>query len=259
MAELFRQAPLGRFTVRAEDYDRHRPTYPVEAIDLVIARAGLGASSLLVDAGCGTGISSRLFAMRGLPVIGIEPNDAMRRRAEETLIPAGYAAPAYRAGRAEETGLADGVADVVLAAQAFHWFEAEAALAEFHRVLAPGGWVALLWNERDETDACTAAYGDVIRTASNAAEMEGGRQSAGAALEHSSRFRDCQLSVFTHRQALDREGLLGRALSISYAPRDLVGVEHWRRTLGEVFERYQQQGEVTLLYCTTLYLARRRD
>src|SRR6266540_6255995 len=132
----------------------------------------------------------------------------MRRRAEETPVSAGCPVPSYRAGRAEKTGLPDGVANAVLAAQAFHWFEPQAALAEFHRVLVPGGWVFLLWNERDETDPCTAAYGDVIRTAPNAAEMEQGRQSAGAALGKSTLFVNYEVRTFTHRQALDREGLV---------------------------------------------------
>jgi SAM-dependent methyltransferase len=260
MAELFRQDPLGRFTERADDYDHYRPTYPEEAIDFIITKARLDERSLLVDVGSGTGIAARLFAARGIAVIGIEPNDAMRKRAERASLTGACPAPSYRAGRAEATGLPEGIARAVLAAQAFHWFQPNKALAEFHRLLIPGGWVFLMGYERDESNPCTAAYGEVIRSAPNAAEMEQGRQTAGALLGVSPFFTDFQQSTFLHQQGgLDREGLLGRALSVSYAPQDAEGIEAWRRALGDVFDRFQHQGEVVLRYLTPLYLARRRE
>src|SRR5438093_11286213 len=123
--------PVSRFSGLADAYARHRPSYPDETIRAVIARAGLGRSALLVDVGCGTGIASRLFAERGIPVLGVEPNSAMRRRAEATPCPAGPP-PRYRDATAEATGLPDGAADCVVAAQSFHWFDGGAALREFH-------------------------------------------------------------------------------------------------------------------------------
>ncbi len=249
MAELFQQDPLGRFTGLAGGYDRYRPDYPAEAIEYIIRTAGLDRDSLLADVGCGTGISSRQFAAHGIPVIGIEPNDAMRAQAGGM--------PAYRPGRAEATGLECESVQAVLAAQAFHWFEPSAALAEFHRILVPGGWVFLMWNERDETDACTADYGAVIRTAADAGEMEQGRHRAGEVLAGSPLFEKAELQSFAHRQPLDRDGLIGRAFSISYAPRDPAGVAAWQSALRLVFERHQRQGRVTLLYRTSVYLAQR--
>src|SRR5258708_7450608 len=126
--------PLGRFSGLAEVYARCRPTYPAAAIDCIMSRTTLGPRSLLVDIGCGTGISSRLFADRGVPVLGIEPNAEMRRRAEAEPVSAEVPLPVYVPGQAETTELPDGVADLVLAAQAFHWFDAEKALREFHRI-----------------------------------------------------------------------------------------------------------------------------
>src|SRR5262249_15061087 len=156
-------------------YARHRPGYPTEAIDCIVARCGLGPASRLVDVGCGTGISTRLFAARGIPVVGIEPNAEMRSKAEAEAIPSRSTVTEHRDGRAAATGLAGGAAEAVLAAQAFHWFDADAALREFPHILKPGGWVALMWNERDESDACTAAYGAVVRTGPDAATVEGTR------------------------------------------------------------------------------------
>src|SRR5947208_450110 len=110
MTDLHHDDPLGRFTGLAGDYARHRPQYPAAAVDFIISRAGLGPQSLVVDVGAGTGISTRLFARRGLRVVGVEPNDDMRRRAQAEPPPPGVPAPTYRAGRAEGTGLPDGCA-----------------------------------------------------------------------------------------------------------------------------------------------------
>ncbi|TPW00575.1 MAG: type 11 methyltransferase, partial [bacterium] len=170
MTELTVMDPTGRFTGMAEVYDRNRPNYPSTALDHLARHCTLGPAAVVVDVGCGTGISTRQFAQRGWQAIGVEPNADMRRQAEQLSAPA--ANPSYREGRAEATGLADGVADLVLAAQAFHWFEPIATLREFHRILKPAGWVALLWNERDEADPCTAAYGQVVRSTSDAARIE---------------------------------------------------------------------------------------
>jgi len=259
MAEDLHQAnPVGRFTGLSSDYASHRPTYPDAAIDFVVARAGLGPSSLVVDVGSGTGIASRLFARRGLRVVGIEPNDEMRAQADAEPLPPPWPSPSYRCGRAEATGLPDACANLVLAAQSFHWFEPSVALAEFRRLLVPGGWVALLWYERDESDPCTTAFGAALRTAPDAARVEGPRMRAGEVLADSPHFEAAERAVFPHQQQLDRAGLLGRGFSVSYAPREPAAAEAFRAVLGAVFERFQREGLVTLCYDTTVHLARRR-
>ena len=182
MADLSGYNPLDRFQGLAQLYARHRPSYPAAAVAFILETCGLGPDTLLVDVGCGTGISSRLFAARGVPVLGIEPNDDMRHQAEAEPLPPAGSVPSYRQGSAEATGLPNGVAAAVLAAQAFHWFDAAKALREFHRILRPGGQVVLIWNERDETDPFTAAYGAVIRSTPDAAAVEMPRGQAGAAL-----------------------------------------------------------------------------
>jgi len=259
MPDLFRYDPLNRFTGLAQGYARWRPTYPNAAVDRIISQSGIGLCSLLVDVGCGTGISSRLFAARGIPVIGVEPNEEMRRAAEAEPLPLELPKPRYQSGQAEATSLADSAADVVLAAQAFHWFQPEASLREFHRILKPGGWVALLWNERDEGDPFTAAYGQVVRSSPDAAAVETPRRTAGAPLLASPLFQQGQRITFHNEQVVDEESLLGRAFSASYAPREPEERETFAVSLGGLFARFQKDGVVAIQYETSLYLAQKAE
>src|SRR5579885_2930786 len=102
MSELSECNPLGRFSGLADKYARCRPSYPAAAIDYVYARCNLEAGKLLVDVGCGTGISSRLFSQKGLQVIGLEPNQDMLTQA---MAESGSCPAEYRCASAEETGL----------------------------------------------------------------------------------------------------------------------------------------------------------
>src|SRR5262245_47247900 len=157
---------ITRFSGLAAVYDCHRPDYPRAAIDFVLDRCNLTAGMTLVDIGCGTGISSRQFAQRGLAVIGIEPNADMRQAAV-----AMGGAIEYRDGRADATGLPNELADAVMAAQAFHWFANDAALTEFLRILKGGCWLALMWNEPDQADAFTEGYSELLQAYSPNREL----------------------------------------------------------------------------------------
>src|SRR5262249_38739044 len=169
----------------------------------------------------------------------------------------GSPAPSYRAGTAEATGLPDGCADAVVSAQAFHWFDAAAALREFHRLLKPGGWAALIWNERDPRDPFTAAYGEIVAASCAARGIEERRHDAGKPLLQSSLFGDGACVTFPHSQTFDEERMLGRALSVSYAPRGPHEREHYVAALRQVCARFQQSGQVVLQYETTVFTARR--
>ncbi|MCI0461810.1 MAG: class I SAM-dependent methyltransferase [Gemmataceae bacterium] len=259
MSELSRLAPAARFSGLAELYAKCRPTYPDSAVTFILGRCGLKPGSLLVDVGCGTGISARLFAQRGVRVLGVEPNEDMRRRAEAEPLPEGVPVPEYRAGTAEATGLMSASADGVLAAQAFHWFEPDSALREFHRILRPGGWVALVWNERDPSDPFTAAYGAIVGASAEAKAVEGPRAEAGRALLSSPRFEQAERTLFANEQELDCEGMLGRAFSASYAPREGAAAERFAADLEGVFARFERGGRVVLLYQTSVWTARRGE
>lgn len=245
---LHELAPTTRFTDRAADYARFRPSYPGPAIDAMLAGLGPPGALRAADIGAGTGISARLLAERGVPVDAVEPNAAMRAAATP------HALVTYHDAGAERTGLADGAYDLVLCAQAFHWFRHEEALAEFARILRPGGRAALMWNERDGSDSFTRAYSEaVVRFATDPAAE---KPADGSALLSSSRFRDGRLLRFPHSQVLDLEGVLGRALSASYAPK--AGPDHERmiEALRAAFTAHADPvGRVAMVHRTVLYLA----
>jgi ubiquinone/menaquinone biosynthesis C-methylase UbiE len=132
--------PSEIWTGKAISYDRARPTPPPALLDLLTQLIRLPHPALVVDVGSGTGLSTAIWGERAERVIGIEPNADMRKEAIHKVEDHPYAAHIeYREGLAHQTGLPDGCADIVTAAQSFHWMEPTATLAEIARILRPGG------------------------------------------------------------------------------------------------------------------------
>jgi SAM-dependent methyltransferase len=135
-----------RFSDRVANYVLYRPGYPAEVIQELKAECGLAPSHVVADIASGTGIWTRMLLENGNPVFGVEPNAEMRAAGERLL--AAFPKFTSVAGTAEVTTLADQSVDFITAAQAAHWFDRERARREFVRILKPGGWLVLLWNER---------------------------------------------------------------------------------------------------------------
>lgn len=248
------QNPTRRFTDRVSDYARYRPAYPAAAVDAVLDGLGPPHGLVAADIGAGTGISSRLLAERGVRVVAVEPNEAMRERGRAEPV-AGPGRIEWRDGTAEQTGLADSSVGLVMCAQSFHWFRPEAALAEFARVLRAGGRVALVWNDRDERDTFTRVYGELIIAASGNNPIAIGH-TRPEPLMASALFRDQRNLEFGHGQPLDENGLMGRALSASYVPRAGVARDRLERGLRELHRAHATPGgAATLRYITRVFLA----
>jgi ubiquinone/menaquinone biosynthesis C-methylase UbiE len=205
--------PTTRFDTRVADYVAARPSYPDGVFDALFDGLGDPASLTIVDLGAGTGISSRQLAARGSSVIAIEPNAPMRAGA----------APArgvsYVDGTAEATGLDEASADLVTVFQAFHWFDQAASLREMLRILRPGGRAAVVYNERDERDPFTAAYGDIVRKYAQDATEQRRSDAKDAAFAAFKGWRTARHLAFPNPVRQDVERIVKRAFSSSYLPK----------------------------------------
>ena len=241
-----------RFSDRVENYVRFRPGYPSEVLKTLTATCGLRREHVVVDIASGTGIWTRLLLANGNRVFGVEPNAEMRSAGEHFL----GAFPAFTsvAGTAEATTLPDHSLDFVTAAQAAHWFHRERTRQEFLRILKPGGWLVLLWNEREiDTTPFLRDYEQLLLTyGTDYAEVRHERTTDAV-----NEFFDpqpFQQRSFAMRQEFDYNGLEGRLLSSSYAPGPgNPKNEPMLRELRRLFATHKKQNCVQFDYVTRLY------
>ena len=158
-------------------------------------------------------------------------------------------------GSAEHTLLPDTSIDMVLAAQAFHWFDAPTVRKEFERILKPKGKVLLLWNERLQQTNFEKHYDElIVKYAKNYVKVE----ERNIDLEDIKAFfapASCELKTFTNFQDLDFEGLKGRLLSSSFMPKAAEeGYPEMIAALRELFDRFNQEGKVRINYIVKLYI-----
>lgn len=245
--------PTQRFSSRVDNYIKYRPGYPQELITTLQEECLLIATDVIADIGSGTGILTELFLNNGNPVFAIEPNAEMRAAGERLL--GRYPGFHRLVGRAEDTTLPDQSVDFIVAGQAFHWFDHELARQEFLRILKPGGWVMLVWNER-ETQAMPflVSYEDLLQRFSTDYAQVDHRQVDQVALDAFYRPHGFKTRTFSHRQVFDFEGVQGRLLSSSYAPEPgHPNFEPMLAELATIFQTYQTGGQVVFEYTTKMY------
>jgi SAM-dependent methyltransferase len=246
-----------RFSSRVDDYARCRPGYPPEIIELLKKECGLTPDSLIADIASGTGIFTRMLLENGNRIFGVEPNEEMRRAGERFL--ADY--PRFKSivGTAEATTLPDHSVGFVTAAQAAHWFNRENARLEFIRILKPGGWLVLVWNDRrmDATEF-QRDYEQLLRTYGTDYELV---RRHGMALAVETFFTEpFQARTFEYKQTFDYAGLEGRLLSSSYTPqKDHPQYNPMLHELRRIFDRHQLNGMVSFDYDTRVYYGRLDD
>lgn len=244
---------IQRFSSRVDSYVRFRPSYPKQVIETLERNCGFTRHSVIADIASGTGIFTKLLLEHGNRVFGVEPNAEMRRAGEEFL--AAYPNFISVTGTAEATTLDPRSVDFVTAAQAGHWFDRAKSRQEFGRILRPGGWVVLVWNERrtDSTPFLRDYEKLLLRYGTDYNEVRH---------EHTvvADFFDplpFQERTFDLQQTFDYAGVEGRLLSSSYAP----GPGHpnhapMLRELREIFDRYQRSGQVSIDYVTRMFYGR---
>jgi SAM-dependent methyltransferase len=220
-----------------------------------MSECGLGSGAIVADIASGTGIFTRMLLQNGAQVYAVEPNQEMRRAGEAALM----GNPGFHSicGTAEATTLRDCSADLVTAAQAAHWFDLKKARDEFLRILKPGAFAVLLWNERQlDGSAFLREYEQLLLTYGvDYGEVR--HELTTARIQEFFVPADCQLKVFHLSQQVDYAGLEGRLLSSSYTPRG--GHPDYSPMLQElhrIYEAHQSQGKVTLEYDTRVYYGR---
>jgi len=188
-------------------YERGRPGYPAAAVGWLAERLGLGPGAVVVDVAAGTGKLSRALAAAGAEVVAVEPVASMRQ-----AIGSGVRA---LEGVAEALPLVEHSADVITVGQAFHWFDGDAALREFHRVLHPGGSLALVWNLRPLNEPIHAAIEEILGRYRGDVPSHRNRRWRGV-FERTRLFGPLEERNFPNEQQLDAEGLADRVGSTSF-------------------------------------------
>jgi SAM-dependent methyltransferase len=240
-----------RFSDRVEDYVKYRPHYPSAVLPYLQETYSFDPSWDVADIGSGTGISTELFLGNGNRVYAVEPNAEMRGKAEELL--GGDARFVSIDGTAEATGLAARSVRLVVAGQAFHWFDAVKSRAEFVRILSPGGVVVLVWNERLADTAFEAAYDALIAEHGKDYKTTNHRNISDLQIGSFYQPASYVLKEFPNEQWFDFEGLKGRLLSSSYMPNSGPGYVPMILDLQRLFDKYQQGGRVRVGYDTKVY------
>ena len=242
-----------RFSNRVADYVRYRPGYPEGLVQTLRDAASLKPASVVADIGSGTGISTELFLRLGCVVWAVEPNREMREAAESQF----RDQPGFHSidGTAEATTLEAASANLVVAGQAFHWFDVERTRTEFARILHPDGTVALFWNSRHlDTTPFLKAYETLLQDFATDYQQVDHKRIDASVLKCFFAGDHFQTRTFPNSQTFDFEGLRGRLLSSSYAP----ATGHPRHApmlleLERIFHEHESNGRVRFDYDTELF------
>ena len=258
--------PGRSFDAWADEYDRYRPTYPAELFALIRGELELPKRPAVVDMGAGTGRASLAMAELGWRVTALEPGRGMLDVLRANAADAGLVVATVQAS-AEATGLDPASVDLVTAAQAFHWFDKPAAVAEMARITRPGGGVALFWNVRDETrspfvaayHAALDRYGGPPEGRYLQAGRATGRPATRSALEDSVSFEAVTLHELHHEVDMRAADFLPMAFTASYVRAMAAEAQAAFRTETEtlVAEHARPDGGLTIPYRIDCWIARR--
>ena len=244
-----------RFSDRVGAYLAGRPRYPAALVAHLVELGALPAGGVVADIGVGTGLSAEPFLAAGYGVIGVEPNGPMRAAGDEFL--ARY--PRYRSvqGAADATGLADRSVDLVIAAQAFHWFDPQGFRRESLRIVRPGGWAALVWNDRDlDGTSFLAGYEALMLEYGNDYRAIRYRHQGNDAIPVYFGGRKPELAAFRHQRHMDWAALAALAGSASYLPAPgQPRHEDFSRALHALFDAQARQGAVEMKYTCRVHAA----
>lgn len=248
----------GDFTALASSYF-NRPGYSETVLRIIAKEAGvLGRKdSLVADVGAGTGkLTEQLVAME-LPVIAVEPNQAMREEGKKTL-----PGVKWLEGSGENTGLSSSSVDWLLMASSFHWVDLEKGLTEFHRVLKPGGCFTALWNPRDlkRSEFHLTIEAKIQELVPNLERRSSGISKSTENLEQklisTGHFSDCFYIETSYDLVFPTERYLGAWTSVNDIQAQ-AGPDRWEKILAMIREQCAGMNEVVIPYKTRAWTVRR--
>jgi SAM-dependent methyltransferase len=256
LSQVHDRAAVG-FDRAGEAYERGRPGYPPAALENIVRELGIDPGSVVLDLAAGTGKLTRSLSGSGARLLAVEPVAGMRDQLAHTT-------PGVEIldGTAERIPVPDGNVDAVVVAQAFHWFEARAASREIHRVLAPGGGLAVIWNSWDESVPWVAEMQEIVHEHAGDAPRQA-HSSWQRELEASGLFTGFAQTTYPNIVAGDRETVLARVASTSYIA--ALDRELHQEVLARVQSRLdahpqtRDRQRVEMPYTTHLLTAHRRQ
>lgn len=244
-----------RFSDRVENYIKYRPGYPEEIIATLQLEIGLVPGDVVADIGSGTGLSAKLFLEHGNTVYGVEPNEPMRKAAEGLLAEYDHFVSVH--GSSESTNLKAHSVDLIVCAQAFHWFDREKTKLEFRRIAAAGAHLCLIWNDRKETEPFQQDYEKLIQDFAIDYNEISHRNITPDIISDFYAPNKFKKFVLHYEQHFNLEGLIGRIISSSYMPNeDHPNFPQLKNAIVHLFNAYEQNGIVTFAYNTLLYIGK---
>lgn len=248
--------PAKRFSNRIENYIKYRPGYPDEVISCLNDECSLSQNAVVAAIGPGMGIFTALLLKRGYTVYAVEPNAAMEPAAvlqlsgNEKFIPV--------TASAEATTLTEKSINLIVCAQAFHWFNNGNIHREFKRILKDDGYAALIWNNRQtEADQFSQAYENLLNAHTKEYAQVNHRNITENDLRAFFRNGEYKTAYYPNVQTFDESGFQGRAFSSSYIPVENSGeAEKFRIFLKDIFKDFNNAGKVQFHYRTEIYLGR---
>ena len=240
-----------RFSNRVENYIKYRPHYPKEIITFLNEECGFDKTKIVADIGSGPGISCENFIENGNTVYAVEPNDDMRKAAEEIFKDSENFISIN--GTAEATTLDSNFADLIIAGQAFHWFDKEKCRIEFKRILKNDGYALLMWNDKISSNDFMKDYYELIKKFGKDYDKINHTNVDDEVIGKFFSPLEFKKKSIRHTHPLDYAGLEGRLLSSSYIPLEGDSFEIMTKELKEMFAKYSVNGKLEMEYQTNLY------
>lgn len=242
-----------KFTNKAANYAKYRPSYPAEFIHYLLFEVGL-LNSVVADIGAGTGILTKLLASSVSKIYAIEPNYQMRSACIKYC--GAYDNVFVKDGSAEEMGLNNNSIDFITVAQAFHWFDKNKCKTEFQRILKKNGKLILVWNKRVTGSEFIKENDELCRLLCPEFKgFAGGSETNPESENEIFKDKHCEYKVFDNDRLLTLEEYIGGSLSSSYAPSEQDdNYKEFKTGLKQLFVKYSHNDKLLIPNKTYSYV-----